>query len=397
MRLVMGGESLEGPLTGIGQYTYHLAEQIGRSAEVEEFQFLIHGRLRATEAVMANCRPGVDDIAGGEPRRGVPLALDRLRSAAARNRLLVYFYERLIPVLERWSLRNFGANDIFHSPNYMLPDFPGRTVVTIHDLSTYRYPEHHPQARVGFVNSHIERALKGADHILTVSNTVRHEIIERFNYPEERITTTYEGANDAFRPLNEAEFATVAAALGLPYKGYFLFVASIEPRKNLERLLDAYLEYRAAAGDSTLPLIVSGIPGWNSRHTHQRLQRLEEQGAVRYLGYVAQHLLPGLIAGARALLYPSLYEGFGLPVLEAMQSGTAVMASAHSAMSEVGGDAVALVDPLDIDQMADVTGRLASDNELVASLATRGLSRASRFSWKLCAEQTLHAYRSMVA
>ena len=395
MRLVMGGESLEGPLTGIGQYTYHLAEQIGLSNAVDDFQFLIHGRLRATDPIMANCRPSAEGFAGGAPSRGAMLALARLRSAAAQNRVLVYLYERLIPVLERWSLRDFGAGDIFHSPNYMLPDFPGRTAVTIHDLSTYRFPEHHPQARVGFVNSHIERALKGADHILTVSNTVRHEIIERFNYPEERITTTYEGANDAFRPMTETDFTNLAAALGLSYKRYFLFVASIEPRKNLERLLDAYLVYRATAGDTILPLIVSGIPGWNSTQTHQRLQQLEEEGAVRYLGYVAQHLLPGLIAGARALLYPSLYEGFGLPVLEAMQSGTAVLASENSAMSEVGGNAVALVDPLDIDQMADLTRRLACDDELVASLAARGLARSSHFSWKLCAEQTLNVYKSM--
>ena len=220
-------------------------------------------------------------------------------------------------------------------------------MVSILDLSTYRYPEHHPEARVRFVNGHIERAVKSADHIVTISNFVKSEIMERFNVPESRITVTYLGADESFRPIPENLFNEQTRALGLAYKGYFLFTSSIEPRKNLDRLLDAYLAYRAGTKGHPLPLIVTGMPGWKSQHTHERLQKLQTEGAVRYLGYVDQRLLPILVAGARAVLYPSLYEGFGLPVLEAMQSGTATMTSRETSMAEISGDASLLVNAID--------------------------------------------------
>jgi alpha-1,3-rhamnosyl/mannosyltransferase len=395
MRLVMGGEALTGVLTGIGQYTYHLAELIGRIGDYQDYKFLIHGQLRASAPTLASCRQRMDDQKSGEAGRGYIRTVDQLRSSAAKSQLLVKLYQRLVPLLEKRTLSQYGAKDIYHSPNYMLPKFPGSSVVTIHDLSTYRFPEHHPKARVGFVNNHIERALAGADHIIAVSNTVRDEIIERFHYPEERVTTTYEGANEAFRPLTKADFDNTGAALSLSFKGYFLFVSSIEPRKNLDRLLDAYLAYRAAEGDNALPLIVSGMPGWNSSRTHERLKQLEDQCIVRYLGYVAQNLLPTLIGGARALLYPSLYEGFGLPVIEAMSCGTAVMTSRHTSMSEIAGGSALLICPHDTDSMQSAMHSLATNELLLASLEEKGLSRSSAFSWERCASETVEVYRSL--
>ena len=274
----------------------------------------------------------------------------------------------------------------------MLPDFPGRRVVSILDLSTYRYPEHHPEARVRFVNQHIEKSIKHADHIITISNLVKGEIVERFRYPEERITVTYLGADDSFRPLSENEFLEDSQTLKLVYKGYFLFVSSIEPRKNLDRLLNAYIAYRNSCSTEPLPLIVTGIPGWKSHNLHSRLKQLQTQSDVRYLGYVDQSLLPTLMAGARALLYPSLYEGFGLPVLEAMQSGTAVITSQETAMAEIGGDAVLQVDPQNTGAMAEAIASLASDEEAVNALSRKGTEQAKQFSWQRCAEQTLAAY-----
>ena len=298
-------------------------------------------------------------------------------------------------MMQRRSLHGYRMNDVYHSPNYMLPIFPGRRIVSILDLSTYRYPEHHPNARVGFVNRHIESAIAAADHIITISNCVRTEIIERFNYPPQQITTTYLGANDSFRPLSETSFGDRTDLWDLPYKGYFLFVSSIEPRKNLERLLDAYLAYRLTAKESAMPLVVTGIRGWKSEKTHQRLQALLAEGAVKYLGYIGQDKLPALMAGARALLYPSLYEGFGLPVLEAMQSGTAVMTSENTAMSEYAGSSALLVNPLDIDAIADLIETLAKNDELLQKLEYSGIDAAKGFSWKRCADETLLAYQAL--
>ena len=224
---------------------------------------------------------------------------------------------------------------------------------------------------------------------------MRDEIIERFNYPSRQITTTYLGANDSFRPVLEKDFNKRTDLWNLTYKGYFLFVSSIEPRKNLERLLDAYLAYRLIAKQSAIPLIVTGIPGWKSGSIHQRLRLLHSQGAVDYLGYTDQYRLPALIAGARALLYPSLYEGFGLPVLEAMQAGTAVMTSENTAMAEFAGDSVLLVNPLQVEKMTDVINVLANNNELLNRLEQTGIEHAKLFSWKRCAEQTLRAYQTV--
>jgi glycosyltransferase involved in cell wall biosynthesis len=397
MRVVMGGESLEGQQTGIGQYTYHLADEMLKRVEIDDFKFLNHGVLKPAASIMANCMSNTDNIVDNEHARIKLRLFGNMRSAAAQNQLLVRMYEHLMPVLERRSLRNYGKNDIYHSPNYMLPTFPGRRVVSILDLSTYRHPEHHPKARVGFVNRHIGKAIEAADHILTISNHVRNEIIERFNYPAEQITTTYLGANNSFQPLPEKKFSEKTAQLNLPYKGYFLFVSSIEPRKNLDRLLDAYLAYRTIANSNAMPLIITGIPGWGSEKTHQRLQLLREQGSVNYLGYVDQQLIPALVSGARALLYPSLYEGFGLPVLEAMQSGTAVMTSEKSSMAEFSGNSVLLVNPLDIDAMADLIETLANNDQLLQKLEHSGIKTAKQFSWERCADETLLAYQALAA
>ncbi|MHC8604054.1 glycosyltransferase family 4 protein [Arenicellales bacterium IMCC58067] len=393
MRLAMGGESLEGPLTGIGQYTYHLAKGMLARPNIEDFKFLTHGRLRDPGALISGCSGNADSGAteNQKPSR-LTAALGQARSIAAQSKTAVALYERLMPRLERHALRHYGPADVYHSPNYMLPDFPGRRVVSILDLSTYRYPDHHPEARVRFVNRHIEKAIKHADHIITISNSMKTEIIERFHYPQECVSVTYLGADDTFRPLSENEFQKKSQALKLAYKGYFLFVSSIEPRKNLGRLLDAYLAYRSSCSIEPLPLIVVGIPGWKSQDLHARLRHLEAQGYVRYLGYEDQSLLSTLMAGGRALLYPSLYEGFGLPVLEAMQSGAAVITSQETAMAELGGDAVLQLDPRNTGAMAEAIEFLASDLEAVNALSHKGIEQAKKFSRQRCTEQTLAAY-----
>lgn len=397
MRLVMGGESLETQLTGIGQYTYNLAVELRKRPEILDFKLQVHGRLLEPDKLMEkHChgsnQPQVEQISGLKSQ-----LVGKIRAMAAQNAYVVAAYEWLMPHLEKRSLRHYRHNDVYHSPNYILPEFPGKRIVSILDLSTYRFPEQHPEARVQFVNAHIQKALRSADHILTISNIVKNELIERFKYPEDKITVTYLGANSKFRPHSKAEFNNLTQALELNYKSYFLFVSSIEPRKNLERLLDAYLTYRANSANSPLPLIIAGIPGWKSQHIHERLTHLTEKGFVRYLGYVHQSLLPPLIAGAKSLLYPSLYEGFGLPVLEGMQSGTAVMTSQNSAMTEIGGNAVVQIDPYSTDTMVEALLQLEQDGLAARDIERLGLNTAQQHSWSRCADQTFEAYQSVIS
>lgn len=388
MRLVMGGESLQGPLTGIGQYTYHLSREMLTRPEVEDLKFLCHGQLRSPSSMIS----AAGGVAGVRGRKQLNQFLGRARSFIAQSKPAVALYKCLVPRFERHALRSYGSADVFHSPNYMLPNFPGRKVVSILDLSTYRFPEQHPAARVQFVNHHIKRTLKHADHIITISNLVKDEIIGRFGYPEENITVTYLAADELFQPISKYDFRPTGEVLDLDYKKYFLFVSSIEPRKNLERLLDAYVAYRANSDTSSLPLVVAGTNGWKSQHIHKRLKLLQAQGAVYNLGYVDQKVLPILMAGARALLYPSVYEGFGLPVLEAMQSGTAVITSLNSAMSEVADQAALLVDPQSTLDIKNAISTVADDLNKVAELEKRGIDRAALFSWSRCAASTIATY-----
>ena len=163
---------------------------------------------------------------------------------------------------------------------------------------------------------------------------------------------------------------------------------------SLIRCLDAYLAYRAGTKDHPLSLIVTGMPGWKSQHTHERLQQLQSEGAIRYLGCVDQHVLPILVAGARAVLYPALYEGFGLPVLEAMQCGIATMISREASMVEICGDPSLLVNAIDTEETTNAIASLANQPENIALLVSKGLEHAKEFSWDRCANQTLRAYQA---
>jgi alpha-1,3-rhamnosyl/mannosyltransferase len=394
MRLVIGGDPLFGPPTGIGQYTSHIVDNLINRPEIDDLKLLAYGVLMSTDQVRSNAgkeQPGDEDIGDSKPSS----AFGKIRGIAARNTIMVKAYEKIYPLMSRWSLRGYDSHDIFHSPNYVLPPFPGRRVVTILDLSTIRFPEYHPAASVRFINGHIEHAIKEADHILTISDFVRNEIIEHFSFHQEKITTTYLGADDSFQPINQAEFETSSFAPQLGFKQYFLFVSTIEPRKNLTRLLDAYEAYQQQQGSDAMPLILTGLTGWKSSQIHTRLQALQSKGFVQYLGYVSQRELPTLFAGARALLFPSLYEGFGLPIVEAMKSGTAVMTSKASAMSEVAGDAALYIDPSDADDMAAKIMELANNQALEQSLVSKGLQKAATYSWAHCADLTLNAYRNL--
>ncbi|MEP4485948.1 MAG: glycosyltransferase family 1 protein [Halioglobus sp.] len=394
MRLVIGGDSLFGPPTGIGHYTSHLVENLVDRSEIEELKLLAYGVLITTAKAGINSEGNPPNKESGSD--GKPSSLfGNIRGMAARNSLMIAAYEKAYAMMARWSLRQYGPNDVFHSPSFVLPPFPGRRVVTILDLSTIRFPEHHAASTVTFINNHIERAIKHADHILTISDFVREEIIDHFDYPEEKITTTYLGADESFRPISKAEFSSSSFSPELQFKQYFLSVSTIEPRKNLARLLDAYEVYQQQQGSNALPLILTGLAGWKSSDIHARLEALQSKGLVRYLGYVSQRELSTLFAGARALLFPSLYEGFGLPVVEAMKSGTAVITSQASAMAEIAGDAALYINPSDVSDIAAKIGELAKNHELENRLVSKCLERANVYSWARCADLTLNAYKNL--
>jgi len=231
-----------------------------------------------------------------------------------------------------------------------------------------------------------------ADRIVTPSEFTRNDVLKLLPVEPERVVVIPGGIDPSFKPQPDAEVATRLAPLGLRPGDYLLFLGTIEPRKNLARLLQAV----ELAGPKIGPLVLAGGRGWNNAAIRDAIVRLARDGRVRDLGYVPDDLRPALHAGARAFVYPSLYEGFGLPPLEAMACGTPVLTSNVSALPEVMGDAALYVDPHDVSELAGCLTRIWRDDALRADLRARGLARARQFSWDRTARLTIDVYRGLL-
>ncbi|MBY0454568.1 MAG: glycosyltransferase family 4 protein [Burkholderiaceae bacterium] len=380
--LILGADSISPPLTGIGRYAFELAKGLHQHAGMGRVRYFSLGRWVSLESLLHA------DTAPPSTQRSV-------RSILAGNRAAVQAFRLLMPSLQRLRLRTQG-DAIFHSPNYFLPPFGGRTVTTVHDLSHHIYPQFHPAARIDYMRRMLPESLRRTTHVITVSESARHDLIQYFNHPADQITAIPLGADPAFRPHSAAELAPVLARLGLQPHSYSLYVGTIEPRKNLDRLLTAY-EALPVALRQHHPLVMAGGAGWCSEHTHERMARAASAGWLHYLRYVAQADLPVLYAGARLFVYPSLYEGFGLPVLEAMASGVPVVTSNTSSLPEVVGTVALQIAPEDTAALTAAMYQALQDDAWRAQAASAGLARAAQFSWQTCIDRTVQVYRDIAS
>ena len=274
-----------------------------------------------------------------------------------------------------------GRTDIAHW-TYPLPvKVPGAAnVYTLHDLVPLRLPYTTADRKKSYLA--LCRAIaRKADHILTVSEHSRADIIRILGVEERRVTNLYQPTDIAslLTGVSEAQIAgEVEGLLRAEHRGYYLFFGAIEPKKNVTRILEAYL-----ASGSRKPLVIVGAPGWGSDRDIallKQMTKLDRPRRIKWLGYLPRHTLATLIAGARAVLFPSLYEGFGLPVLEAMTLGTPVITSTASSLPEVAGDAALLVDPFDTRALTQAILSLDADDAAVADLSRAGLVQAQQFS-----------------
>ncbi len=286
--------------------------------------------------------------------------------------------------------------DLVHSPDFV-PCFRRRwrAVITVHDLAFLRYPQLLTAESRRYYGQ-VSRACRSADLIIAVSENTARDLVDLLGVPRERIRVVYEAAGPAYRPLGGDAVAEVRRQYGAA-GGYLLFVSTIEPRKNLATLLRALARLKEEHADEwahrSLPLLVVGRAGWLCEGSERLVEELGLQDDVRFLGPASSVELLRLYNGAVALAYPSLYEGFGLPPLEAMACGTPVLSAATSSLPEVVGDAGLLLPPLDVAAWSQALWRVASDGALREELRRRGLARAARFSWRRAAEQTLAVYR----
>ncbi len=281
--------------------------------------------------------------------------------------------------------------DVLHSPHHTTPLlFCGRRrVVTFHDLTFFLLPERYPSTRRLYFQTMTRRSARVADAIITPSEAVRQDVMRILRVPPERVFVTPEAAGPAFRPQDASAIEAARRRYGLAGP-FLLSVGSLEPGKNRERLLLAFARLRAQGLGHTLA--VAGQQAWRYEGEEPLARRLGLGDAVRFLGYVPQADLPALYSAADLFVFPSLYEGFGLPALEALACGTPVVASNVSALPEVMGDAALLVHPFDVEGLAAAMERLLRDDALRADLRERGLQRAAEFSWERTARETLAVY-----
>jgi glycosyltransferase involved in cell wall biosynthesis len=291
-----------------------------------------------------------------------------------------------------------GRAALFHSPDFTLPPLAGaRGVVTVHDLSFMRLPECADPGLRAYLESALPRAVRRADRILADSLNTRDDLIELLGLPGDSITVVHGGVEPRFHRITDLELLrAVRARYRLPER-FILSVGTLEPRKNYPRLIAAYAAVRRS--DPALPhrLVIAGKPGWLYEDIYAEVERAGLAEYVTFMGFVADADLPALYTLADLLAFPSLYEGFGLPPLEAMACGTPVVAGCNSSLIETIGDGGLLVDAIDVPALAEALRQALGDNELRASLVTRGLAQAARFTWQSAAQELLTAYAQALA
>jgi glycosyltransferase involved in cell wall biosynthesis len=353
---------------GIGSYIKNLLEALSRRPESLAYRFRVFAKAADRDALPA-LLPHFDVVA--EEASGYSLA--ELTSFA-------------------WRLWRHRL-DLFHATHYVLPPLPrGRAVVTIHDIIHLLYPQFLPnRAAHIYARVMIRRALKRASRIITVSHNSKRDLVDYFDVDSQRIEVIYNGVSSRFRPdISREERRRVAARHDIP-SPYMLFLGGERPHKNARNLVRAFAEARRRVA---LPhaLVLAGAPPRNRGRVEALISALDLESVVRRTGLVEDEDLPGLFAGSDVFLYPTLYEGFGLPVVEAMACGVPVLTSSTSALQEVAGGHALLVDPMDIEAIATGIVTLATDPTKRAELAKLGLARAADFSWDKAAEATLGVY-----
>ncbi len=284
--------------------------------------------------------------------------------------------------------------DILHSPMHVLPAVcPTRSVVSIMDLAFLRYPETFPRQQRRYLEFCTRNAVRKADAVLTISESTRQDVIEMLGADPDRVFTTLLAADDAFVPASGEQVEAARRRYGTGPMS-ILYLGTLEPRKNIPTLLAAFSQMHGKLGPECR-LVISGGKGWLYDEVFQRIEDLGLRDSVRFTGYVPREDMPALYSSAGLFVYPSLYEGFGLPPLEAMACGTPVITSNTSSLPEVVGDAGIMVDPLNAEELADAMLRVLQDPALRSDMSRNGLERARKFSWERTAKQTLDVYQDV--
>ncbi len=390
MRVLVNGLTASGGRTGIGHYTAELLRCLHAQAVDTVIDCFPSPWIRQTRHAWIRLRPWLESSASPPPA----LAVTGINSSPNWRQQMLRRLRSLGGSLLAHNLRSYCRRrpyDLYHEPNFIpLPsDLP--TVATLHDLSVLLHPEWHPADRVVDFEHRFREGLTRCVHFLAISEFGRQEIIRTLNIRPEQVTRTYMGVRPGLGPLPPDQVQATLRRLKLPPR-YLLYLGTIEPRKNVLTLLRAYCSLPADLR-ARYPLLLVGGWGWNSADVAAYLESEAKARGVLHLGYVPDRHMPALYNGARALIFPSFYEGFGLPPLEMLACGGAVIASTAGAIAETVGRVAHLVEPLDLDGWRTAMQRIVADDDWHQTLRRGAEDVARPFTWEACAADTLRAYR----
>jgi alpha-1,3-rhamnosyl/mannosyltransferase len=388
MRIAVSGLPIAaGQRTGIGNYVLNLLSALAESSEIEELSLALWGQMVPAREFMAA-------IDSKRPARATSL----FRQAPRAILRHMPYGRWLLALVREFRLRyQFRRQNytLFHEPNYAGPHIGRPLVTTVCDMGYIRFPEFMPKDRVAWLRKDLKPRLDRSSTVITISDFVRNELLELLpTVPPNKVFVTHLGVcSKQFNNNPDSErVEKLRADLNLPEK-FFLFLGTLEPRKNLQGLLSAFaLLPREVRRE--YPLVLAGANGWQQHYFRAMMDNLVCEGSLQVVGYVDAADVPLLLKAATVFCFPSHYEGFGLPALEAAACGTPVLCSHAASLPEVLGDAALYVDPNSVESIAEGMSRLINDAQLRRVLSTRGPRRALEFSWHKCGQSTLQAYRA---
>lgn len=375
MRILINTIPLLSPITGVGNYIYHLAQSLRAIDPISDYTYFYGYYSRNLFAYYNENKKIFYHLK--ELVKKMPI----LGGIAARK-LSGGFVNRVAP-------RDF---DLYFEPNFIPLNIKSRyIIITIYDFSFTLYPHWHPKERINYFNKNFWQNIERADKIIVISDYIKKEGVH-FGLPEEKLRTVHLGFNDeVFKIYPSQDLQSIRNKYSLP-EHFILYVGSIEPRKNLKNLLRAYISLDGGLRQD-LKLVLVGFKGWQNKEIMKLLKKAKSD--VIYLGYLSDKELGELYNIATLFVYPSLYEGFGLPPLEAMACGCPVMVSKTASLPEVCGDAVQYIDPHDVDSIAEGIEKVLSDETLRKSLVVKGLERSKLFSWERTAKEHIKVFEEV--
>ena len=366
MKIGIISEPLNRSLTGVGNYTYNLIKELNKLNKTKESFYLINSEhdeffTKINEIIIKN-----------------PFKV--LKTYAWYPFLVIKLWDHDLDVIQNSS----------QVPTFL--KFKQKYIITVHDLTPFITPKESKFGRPLIYKLLFPRTLKTADKIITVSNSTKKDLINHFDIPEKKIRVIFEAADEKFKPLNNEKISETEQKYNLNFP-FILYVGTLEARKNIPTLVTAF--YKLKKKNIEHKLVITGTKGWKYKEIFETIDKLNLQNDVVFTGYVSDEDLPALYNAADLFVYPSIYEGFGLPPLEAMACGTPVITSNTSSLPEVVGDAGIMVDPYDVDGLADAMHRVLTDEGSRADMIKKGLERTKMFSWEKCARETLEVYEEV--